>query len=1697
METTEKIALTVSTSGIINYAFYSNGITPVSEIAIQNQTDEEFSGITLRIWSEQQFVEMTEVKIEKISPRAEFSIKAPALKVDGSMLAPLTESVRDNLFFTLVNEDGMLCKCSKEIRVLAFDEWCGSAFFPEIIAAYVTPNHPAITSINAAAAELLKKWTGDPSLDAYQQRDPDRVKKMAAAVYGALQKENIVYSVPTASFEAVGQRIRLCDAVLSTRMGTCIDLSVLYASCLEAMGLHPIIVMLPTHTFVALWLEEKNFTEAVGYDASFLSKKLADGINEIVAVECTAMVSGKNISFDDAVAAATRTLQDPSSIEYFTDVFRARVSGIKPLPIRVEHNGKYEIVRDERSNRELTEKPTDVAARIDVTSADGPAQPVGKMAQWERKLLDLGLRNTLINMRLSRNLIPLLVAEADKLEDEVADGTDFLIAPKPEEIRMGDLTLESLGDVESIRPLLENEFKNKRLRSALSETELNKTVVSLYRAAKTALEENGANTLYIAIGMLRWYETPKSQKPRYAPLVMVPIDLVRKSAKAGYVLRLRNDDSQMNITLLQMLKQDFNIEIGGLDPLPTDEHGSDIKKVFTIVRHAVMEQPRWDVLEGAVIGNFSFSQFVMWNDLHNRADDLARNKIVKALIDGSLEQQGETLAVGERIDEDGTILPVPVDASQLNAIKAAAAGKSFVLHGPPGTGKSQTITALIANELAQGRKVLFVAEKMAALSVVQKRLEQLGIGPFCLQLHSNKSKKRDVLDQLRQSMEAAAMSRTESYASLAERYARQRGELDAYVEALHKQQNSGLSLYEMVDRYEAYQDSVREVSFDGGYINRLTPAMLTDNEEQLSRMTAAARELDPESQIRLQRVGCTAYSQSLKAEVPAAAAKYRQSVEQLSQSAEKVSAAAPVIRLKTRKELESFLAIADDYCKLASLPPKWVQYDAPEQQLGNIIAMCNAFLHSTAVRSQLDAVWKPEMFLQNIQQLKNGWNEACNSWALKKHFAQKNYLKTLQPYANVMLTAEMVAPQLDQIEQYHREYNHARQLLDGCYRDLGAYYTGANTDWAKTRSVAEQAVPLIGNVRNKGSEALCRSVTPDSASAVRELLDRRTGWEQNRQSLYQLLSISEPSDNEPYLPAESKLCEDLQASVNQLREKINWNAVKASAQQAGLTPMITACENGLSADELTDVYRKSIYKGLIIATIDKEAAFSRFNGIMFNEAISRFKETDKTVHELAKQEIYCRLLDTAGKALDHTNEVRILQKAIKSGGRGVSIRVLFEQIASILPLICPCMLMSPISAAQYLDPKREPFDIVVFDEASQISTCKAVGAIARGREAVIVGDPKQMPPTSFFTGSNTDEEEIEEEDLESILDDCLALGMSQAHLLWHYRSRHESLIAFSNSNFYENKLYTFPSVNEREKKVSLVHVDGTFKRGSSRTNEAEAAAIIEELIRRSKDKELSGQSVGIVTFNISQQNLIDDLLTEACKKDAALEAWAYNSEEPLFIKNLENVQGDERDVILFSIGYGPDENGKVYMNFGPLNREGGWRRLNVAVTRARKEMVVFSSVEADQIRTASTSSLGVHALRSFIEYAQGKPLSESSDNSVKSYEVSSVAKRICAYLEQNGYHTDTSIGHSRFRVDIGVVDNNNPDKYLLGIMLDGYTYRDAQCTRDREVAQISVLNGLGWSIYRMWLPDFWENRDKELKKLLLHLQAIELDLHKA
>ena len=522
-------------------------------------------------------------------------------------------------------------------------------------------------------------------------------------------------------------------------------------------------------------------------------------------------------------------------------------------------------------------------------------------------------------------------------------------------------------------------------------------------------------------------------------------------------------------------------------------------------------------------------------------------------------------------------------------------------------------------------------------------------------------------------------------------------------------------------------------------------------------------------------------------------------------------------------------------------------------------------------------------------------------------------------------------------------------------------------------------------------------------------------------------------------------------------------------------------------------FLKGMYHVLIETAIDENEQLRMFNGLKFRQKIEKYKRDTARFQELSKEELYSKLasrVPSTSAAIAEGSEISILKRNIANGGRGSSIRSIMDSIPTLLPRLCPCMLMSPISVAQYIDLNAEKFDLVIFDEASQMPTSEAVGAIARGKALIVVGDSKQMPPTSFFSSNQVDEEEADIDDMESILDDCITLSLCEHQLNWHYRSKHESLIAFSNSQYYGNNLLTFPSIDDHVAKVTLVPVNGVYDKGRTRSNPEESKAVVSEIIRRLSDTELQKYSIGVVAFSKVQGDLIEDDLLEALDKHPQLKEIAMNGKEPIFVKNLENVQGDERDVILFSIGYGADKNGKVSMNFGPLNNAGGERRLNVAVSRARYEMMVFSTLKASQIDLKRSNAKGVEGLKGFLEFAGTGKLPFVS-GTAHNLDTNVMVEQICDALARKGYITESFVGRSNFKVDIAVSTREHPEKFILGILCDGRTYFETKTTRDREIVQPSVLRMLNWRVMRVYSIDWYENRERALKQILQELKFAE------
>ena len=1640
-------AIEVKTSGDTTFSFvlYCNSTHIVHDIVIKNITAKDIRGMKLEINSDTELIDPYIEEISLLPANKSVEFRRPNLVVHGSYIATLTEMLDCILYISVYKDDKEIYQESHKITILPYDVWPGFAYETTLLAAFVIPNHPVIEIIKHDAATFLNKFTGSSAFDGYQSDDPNRVINMAASLYYALQKKDIVYSeAPSSSF---GQKIRLPDEIINTRLGTCMDLTLFYAACLEQSGLRPMLIMIKGHIFLGVWLvKDAEASEHLEEDPTQIVKRIADGVNEILVVECTAMCSGQNMTFDAARKAAEETLTDKDDeFELFVDVSRARRSGIIPLPVRRYEDGKYIVDVPDLDNVSDAVAPSLVSETV-VIDQDYKGEKITKIEQWERKLLDFSMRNLLINVRPKSQMIPLLINDIYSLEDSLSEESEYEIVPRPMEWDahgINAFSFESLSRNVSgpYEKIIDDNIKHNKINSWLPESDLKKLITKLYRSSKESMEENGANTLYLALGILKFFETKSNSKPRYAPLVLIPIDFIRKAANKGYVIRKRDDDAEVNFTLLEYLRQAHEIDVSGLNPPPKDEKGIDVKKIFAVFRRAVMDRNGWDVIDTSFVANFSFSQFVMWNDVHSRSEQLAENKIVRSLIKGKVDWD---TTVPEDIDNDDTFLPVPVDASQLHAIKMAANGVSFVLHGPPGTGKSQTITAMISNALSKGKTVLFVAEKRAALEVVQKRLSLLGIEDFCLELHSNKTVKHNILDQLKRSVEVHSRDMSTNYENRIEKIHQMRSELDQYVDFLHEKHTCGMSVRELIDAYEAIPDIDRSYRVRSRDISEQTAEDFDNIRVLIAKLITYGSALDTIENNPLSFVKQTNYEHSMRKQLEDIIYDFPKAMDVLEEEGKKYST-----------------ILGDD---LPVRRDDWLHF----------VALAKALSNNDVNGMDSNPYYKKHEMLFKYQVTSQAYDSAKNDF--------------LQKYNENIISVNL--------QDISRRYTEAQKKFLGKAKAMDAVKAELQA-LAKIPVVPEQIPQISQEVSNyqkiaKDFEDVKASSGISSMDDINKIKNAATSfllvYDEFTTKNDEFITLLKPdlNDSENWLEARRKTVDVIDHHESELHDWMNYQSVRSECVEYGLEDLCKAYEEGIPADQLEPMHFKAVYKALIWDYIEGAKTLNSFSGLVFNDRIKQYKNAEDELLALTKEEMYCRLthnLPTPNDQGDIARELTILKKAISSNGRGLSIRTLFEKIPHILTRLCPCLLMSPMSVAQYLPISSDLFDIVVFDEASQVPTSQAIGALARGKDGIIVGDPNQMPPTNFFSSDFLDEENLEMEDLDSILDDCLALGMPETHLKWHYRSRHESLIAFSNKEYYDERMLTFPSVNDRERHVKLCTVNGTYCRKKGNKNYKEGEAVVKEILRRYHNDELKKQTIGVVTFNMRQKDLIEDLLDEEFKKDPAFDVWAHSSpDEPLFVKNLENVQGDERDVILFSVGFGPDENGKILYNFGPLNKDGGWKRLNVAVSRARRDMIVFSSMTADMINANKTSAKGVLGLKDFLFYAQNGILANKLYED--DFKTHGIAKKLCTAIEKAGYKTQRNIGASNMKIDIAVINPFDEDEYLLGIILDGDSYRMASTTKDRELSQISVLQGLGWRLHRIWTMDWWDNSKKEISTVM-------------
>lgn len=1330
-----------------------------------------------------------------------------------------------------------------------------------------------------------------------------------------------------------------------------------------------------------------------------------------------------------------------------------------------------------------------------------------------KRLVETGTRNRLVHVNRSNtrgNVINIVNERSDDVHSILSTGKAmrFLAIGRDKDDASDAVRLADAGEV----GFDIDRYTDTQLETRLGPDALQKKLLKIAREAQTAEEESGVNILYLAMGFLTWLETKTSSTIREAPLVLLPVQLTRNQRTSTYDIRFKEEDVVTNLPLQQRLHDDFGIS---LPELEIDEQWMP-SAYFAQVEMAVANHSAWKVdRDGMQLGFFSFSKLLMYRDLAPDAwpnGAIAEHPLTRGLLFEGFESAPALIGPLERLDDvlqpENIFHVVDADASQAVVIEEARRGRNLVVQGPPGTGKSQTITNIIAAAVKDGKRVLFVAEKMAALSVVHDRLVKVGLRDVCLELHSRTANKKVVLAELARTLTASGAVPLLPGAPIALKETRDA--LNALASELHHPLG------------ETGETPFSVLALQSKYLGLGMPAPSISG-QSLSKMSAeqTANLLDA-----IEKYGTALATEGRPCLHPFAGVNNLElqpvDLSRLSQSIESASAAVAQF-MKTLESATTALGVGVPFTRASTAPI-----------VKTLDGLTGLPTHSSDIAAKMFSS-------TNLTRLQQGI-EAGATWQAARESADKLFTAAafISPSLTLMRGAIAAGTQ-SLFTRWGSAYRNASRELSGLLRST----------LPKSANERLHLVDMLVEVQSLRSKWAL-----DESYCAQTLGDE---WRGERTEFTRLLPVVFWCQKVSVTPLASRPEMFIAVAENPMRLKELQGEVIETASKAGTTTeeliarlSIDPIVLGDTASANHDLNRVANWLKVLSSSIDRYPGWVSLQKsylIVANAGIpelaNRMRDDGLPPNAAAIEVRYARAesiwklardssprLQSIGQENRHylvdsfaglersrlkenvtsivaghlaqvpqgaMGEMKVVRGEIGKKRGHIALRKLFLNAGTAMQRIKPVMLMSPISVAQYIPPGALTFDLLVIDEASQVRPEDALGAIARAKQIVVVGDQKQLPPSSFFdrlldddAQGDLDDEESDEllgpaakiGEMESVLSLCEARGLAGRMLQWHYRSRDPSLIQVSNAEFYENKLILPPSPLEKDPAfgLCLTRVDGIYDKGGKRDNRIEGNAIVRRVAEHARQH--PSVSLGIVTFSSAQRNLITELLELHRRTDPELDGFLREGRsEDVFVKNIENVQGDERDVILVSVCYGPVVAGGRLssMSFGPVNGDGGERRLNVLFTRARLKCEVFVSFNPSDIDPSKAIRSGTRILKRYLEFANGAPLNSIVPTGEAAE--SPFEEDVADVIRSLGYLADPQVGSVGFRIDMGVRHPDRPGIYLLAVECDGATYHSALWARERDRLRQDVLEHLGWQFHRIWSTDWFYNRKAEIERL--------------
>ncbi|MGP5023229.1 DUF4011 domain-containing protein [Glutamicibacter arilaitensis] len=1632
--------------------------------------------------------------------------------------------------------DVLIVESRKPVELLPWTHWTGTntQAEAELLAAFVQPQHPEITGILSEVSDLLLERTGTSKLEGHQG-GPERVDAIVEAVFEVLGQRQIRYSNPPASWELAalgGQHVRSAEEVLTNRFGTCLDTTVLFASVLEQIDINSTLWLVQGHAFLAYWRMDTALASSSldAESAGTLFNLL--GADKLRIVETTALTSEKKASIRSSAAATHRNFgqgeEAAEMLEYVVDIRQARISGIYPLPAKhVSTTGHISVVEYRPSESKNLESFLKEKASRDVPTplvADSAIPP--RIVQWKNGLLDMSLRNRLLNFtKTARFPLAVPARAAGSFEDLVSNGKALEILPE-----------DSIGAVDQERyksgTLLPEE---RRIDLLLTKGQVYaEAATSTYKSklrkiasdAKTILDQSGANNLYLAMGTLLWNLDGKELR---SPLILIPVTL-QPAGRGGHfrVVRDEADASTPNYCLAEKLRERFNFTIPKFENPEMDSSGIDLDGTLEAVTQSIIDADLPFHVEKTVdLAILQFAKFRMWKDLDENWSNFLDSPLVKHLVETPTSEYADRVDFTDQserpsLDEMAALLPVSADASQIEAVASAAEGRTFVLEGPPGTGKSQTITNLLAHSMASGKRVLFVAEKKAALEVVSRRLNEVGLGAYALDLHDKAASPNEVRKQIRDSIDHVVYADEQGMQLVKSDLRASRRKLALYASHVHDENVAGHSAYSAYNSSLVVDSSIQVLPISEKFASQNEPSRISLVRDAMSQLPETAESAVPRKDHPWGFLDHPMSDETMS-DVTGAVEKLRTGLEQT----ETINSSRALYELVLSSTEPLQVRLAADL--LASKTPLEIldEIKTPtwKQRVLGLIDRARELLVNSA---WLPTIVDPAVLFMDLLPVREAAIEAESSGFLGLGKNKRRMQVITEHFGDRWRGTEENAKNLvELISGLIQARSTCAELVSGFGKLPGIKL---ESDWSPfVPGSVEQISTLAQGFIELGETtamALDKSTNEAQITNLRAVLSDSTVERETAATLLASIAdawtdldaaidlqggrVKEWSGDRTFMQAFSRTLQDLDKDRTAIARSLHrWNAF--------ITALETLREHNLHEARVllrdgeydAEDALRGFMKGTAEAALKERLgtnALDDFNEGAHLRNIDRFRESSKDIRKHLVTALPAQIdAYRAPHMRQESNRLGELQRQLSKRRGGLSVRQLMTKYGDLVTTIMPCVLVSPDSAARFFPATAGQFDVVVFDEASQIRVADAIGALGRSKSAVVVGDSKQMPPTSFG-GSAFDDESDDSElavvaDEESILSECVQARVPRQWLSWHYRSQDEALIAFSNTHYYDGKLSSFPGPSgglhagkTKGSGISLTRINGKFHRSGPsnllRTNPVEAEAIVAEIRRRFAASPNENPSLGVITFNVQQRNYIENLIRDL--GDERLIDALDSDSEGLFVKNLENVQGDERDVILFSTAFSVNDSGKLPLNFGPLNNAGGERRLNVAVTRARRQVCVFSSFAPEDLRAENSSSVGIKHLRAYLDLAaQG---TRSLEDQARHRTAEDRYRDVLAEeIRRLGYFVESNIGLSEFKIDLTIATKQRPQEPLLAVLMDNETWAQRKTVGDRDGLPEEVLVGLmKWqSVLRVWLPAWLKDPSTVLSRVSEQMKLAE------